>query len=261
MGDIHNENDIEKNNEKNIEKKSKVLLLLGASSDVGIKYIEEYGKKYDKIFAHYNCSSLELNNLISDGFDIIEPVRADLLDDEDIDRLISTIKGSEYTPTNIVFLPARSTTLKKIEEVDIDSLISDFKMQVIASSKLISAFISPMKEAKYGRICFMLSSVTYQPVTYNYSYMISKYALWGEMRAMAKEFAPFGITVNAISPTMIDTKFVKDTSPFVKKKMIDMSPLKRLATTDEIIPAIDFFMSEDSSYITGDNLLISGGAS
>ena len=90
--------------------------------------------------------------------------------------------------------------------------------------------------------------------------MISKYALLGEVKALAKELAPFGATVNAVSPTMIDTKYVADTSPFVKKKMLDMSPLKRLAETNDIVPAIDFFMSEECRYITGDNLMAFLGA-
>ncbi|WP_026654830.1 SDR family oxidoreductase [Butyrivibrio sp. AE3003] len=196
----------------------RILLMFGASSDIGIRYLEKYGSNYKKVYAHYNSNVIELQRLISEGCNNITPIQCDLLDEKSIEYMLSQIEESGELPSNIVFLPARKTQLMKIEETSLSDIKTDFVLQVVSSSMAIQKFIPYMKEAKFGRICFMLSSVTYQPVTYNYSYMISKYALLGEVKALAKELAPFGITINALSPTMIDTKFVADTSPFVKKK-------------------------------------------
>ena len=238
----------------------RILLILGASSDIGIRYIEKYGMHYEKIYAHFNSNNCELQRLREEGLEQLELLQCDLLDEKEVANMMATIVDSGNMPTNILFLPARKTQLNKIEETDISTIRTDIELQVVSSSIIIQKIIPFMKEIKYGRICMMLSSVTYQPVAYNYSYMISKYALLGEVKALAKELAPFGITVNAVSPTMIDTKFVADKSPLVKKKILDMAPLKRLAETDDVVPALDFFMSDECRYITGDNLIVSGGA-
>ena len=105
----------------------------------------------------------------------------------------------------------------------------------------------------------MLSSVTVSPTAFNSSYHISKYALLGLMKSAAVELAPKKITVNAVSPTMIDTKFISSVSPLAKKGRIENSPLKRLASTDDVIVSIAHLLDEENCFETGQNLLLSGG--
>lgn len=87
------------------------------------------------------------------------------------------------------------------------------------------------------------------------AYSTSKAALASLTREMAADFGPLGIRVNAISPGEIDTSIL---SPGTEK-LIDMIPLRRLGTTDEVAKAIYFLCTEASSYVTGSELHINGG--
>mmetsp|Transcript_61949 Transcript_61949/g.159786 ORF Transcript_61949/g.159786 Transcript_61949/m.159786 type:complete len:99 (-) Transcript_61949:25-321(-) len=93
--------------------------------------------------------------------------------------------------------------------------------------------------------------------------------------SVAKDLAPYGIRVNCVSPALIGPGFMWDRqnelhaasgSPYfarepeaVAKQKLGGVPLKRLGSVDEVLNAVFFFMSEDSSYCTGTNLVVDGG--
>lgn len=85
-------------------------------------------------------------------------------------------------------------------------------------------------------------------------YSMSKAGIIGLTKALAKELAPSGITVNCVSPGIIDTRM---NEMFDKKDLADEVPLERLGTAEEVAEAI-LFLSENS-YITGQDLSVSGG--
>ena len=115
----------------------RILLMLGASSDVGIKYIEKYGKNYKKIYAHYNTNDSGLKKLVEEGFDNIECIQCELLDDSSVEHMLCKINSSCVMPTNIIFLPSRKTQLKKIEETSLVDIKTDLDLQIISSSLIV----------------------------------------------------------------------------------------------------------------------------
>ena len=87
------------------------------------------------------------------------------------------------------------------------------------------------------------------------AYATSKAALSSLTREMASDFGPFGIRVNAISPGEIETSIL---SPGTEKIVAEI-PLRRLGQPEEVAKAIYFLCTEQSSYITGEELHINGG--
>ena len=83
---------------------------------------------------------------------------------------------------------------------------------------------------------------------------MSKAGVIGLTKALAKELAPSGITVNCVSPGIIDTRMNRD---FSKEELIDEVPLERIGTPEEVARAVLFFAQ--SGYITGQDLSVSGG--
>ena len=78
-------------------------------------------------------------------------------------------------------------------------------------------------------------------------------------KAMAKELAPSGIRVNCISPGVIKTKMLDCYTADDLQALADETPLGRIGTTDDVAKAVKFLISDDASFITGQNLIVDGG--
>jgi NAD(P)-dependent dehydrogenase (short-subunit alcohol dehydrogenase family) len=92
-------------------------------------------------------------------------------------------------------------------------------------------------------------------------YSATKGAVLALTRALAVEYAPFGIRVNAVSPGFVETALTERVlkNPAFSKGLIDRTLLKRFGTTEDIAKAALFLASEDSAYMTGAELVIDGG--
>ena len=82
----------------------------------------------------------------------------------------------------------------------------------------------------------------------------------GLMKSLAAEYGDKNININAVSPSMIETKFLSEIHEKVIEMSAEMNPLKRNATTKDIVPIIKFLLSKESDYITGANIPITGGS-
>ena len=90
-------------------------------------------------------------------------------------------------------------------------------------------------------------------------YVTAKYALLGLMKDLAAEYAAKGITVNGISPQMIETKFLKDVPELIVEQQRTAGPLQRLLQKEDILPTIRLLLSDEAEAITGENIAITGG--
>lgn len=122
------------------------------------------------------------------------------------------------------------------------------------------AVLQTMKEKRYGRIVNMSSSAGRSVSTLGgVHYTAAKAGVLGLTRAMAKEVAPFGITVNAVCPGLIDTEMVQtECTPERIKGYEESFPISRLGTPEEVAQLV-LFLVTDSQYITGASIDINGG--
>ncbi len=123
------------------------------------------------------------------------------------------------------------------------------------------AVLPEMKKRKFGRIINISSSAGRSVSTLGgVHYTASKAGLLGMTRAVAKEVAPFGITVNAVCPGLIDTEMVRKTaSKDELQSFLDSFPIERIGTPKEVGDLVVFLCSDKASYITGASLDINGG--
>ena len=128
-------------------------------------------------------------------------------------------------------------------------------------SFLCSKAVLPiMKANKFGRIVNMSSSAGRSVSTLGgVHYTAAKAGVLGLTRGMAKEVAPFGITVNAICPGLIDTEMARENCTPERLRAYEESfPIPRLGTPEEVAQLI-IFLATDAAYITGASIDINGG--
>jgi acetoacetyl-CoA reductase len=136
---------------------------------------------------------------------------------------------------------------------------------VVLTTNLFSCFnmsravINPMREKGFGRIV-SISSVNGQLGQVGQTnYCASKTGIIGFTKALARESASKGVTVNAIAPGYTDTDMVKEMPPKVLDSMVAQIPIGRLMKPEEIARAVVFLVAEESSCITGETFPVNGG--
>lgn len=93
------------------------------------------------------------------------------------------------------------------------------------------------------------------------NYAASKGGIDGLTRAMAKEFAPRKVRVNAVAPGMVETDMSKAVRGLVGDKLKEIIPMKRIGSPEEIARVVAFLASDEASYMTGQVLRVDGGLS
>lgn len=111
-----------------------------------------------------------------------------------------------------------------------------------------------------GRIINVVSSAALGRTAFHWMpYAAAKAALHAMSKNLALELGPSGITVNTVSPSLVATDLVSDMPERVQQDFVGRTPLRRLATADDVAGAILLLSSPYASFITGDNLLVAGG--
>ena len=125
--------------------------------------------------------------------------------------------------------------------------------------RLTKACLRAMMKARFGRIINVTSVVgaTGNPGQCNYA--AAKAGTIGFTRALAREVASRGITVNAVAPGFIDTDMTRGLTDEWRAELLRNIPLGRLGTVAEVAAAVAFLASRDAAYITGHTLHLNGG--
>ena len=117
-----------------------------------------------------------------------------------------------------------------------------------------------MKAKKYGKIIGIIStSALGKPPSNMSDYVVSKYSFLGISKCLAIEMARFNITVNCISPSLIETNLTKVLPSKFKEISLNQTPLGREITPQDVANTALFLLSKNSDNITGENIVVSGG--
>ena len=184
----------------------------------------------------------------------------DFTDINSVQTMIDKIKEFEIIPNNIVHLSALKAYNSQFHKDKWDNYELGWQISVRSVVLLLQAFISAMAKKHYGRVVFMLTSYTKNiPEKYQSSYVTIKYALLGLMKSLSAEYIDKGITINGVSPDMIETKFLSNIPELIIEKNKVNSPLGRNIYIEEVIPVIQHMLSDLGASMTGQNIVISGG--
>lgn len=120
------------------------------------------------------------------------------------------------------------------------------------------AVVPIMREKAYGKIINISSAARFGNVG-QVNYSSSKAGLVGLTRALAKELASKGITVNAVAPGFIKSEMSASVPEDIIQRALRIIPMSRQGSVEDVVNAVLFFSSDDSSFITGQTIQVDGG--
>lgn len=241
----------------------KIYCIIGATSDIGMAYIKEINKQGEKctVIAIYFGEKEELEKLDNELENVtMDFVKCDLSNTQDVLNAIFYIKEKYNTPTHFLHLAARKFEYVKFSKFNWENVMLDLEIQVHSFAEFMKAFLPSLAKQKYGKVVVMLSSVTKGvPPKYLSGYTLTKYALMGLINSLVSEYKEKGININAVSPTMVETRFLENIDERIVEMTAASSGMKRNVKIEEVVGAIKYLMSDEAEYINGLNLPLTGG--
>lgn len=217
----------------------KNILLIGASSSLAKAL-------YNKHMNKYNFIRLSRNSQDSDFLDF------NVLD-------LDTYPNNEMRYDGLVYFPG-SINLKPFKNLKVEDFYNDFEINVIGIINSLKFYMPYLN--KECSIIFVSSLAAKIGMPFHSSISAAKSAILGLSRSLAAEFAP-NFRVNSISPSLFESKmssrFLKNEK--ARERIQNNNPLKTIGNPQDISSLIDFLLSSDSKWITGQDISIDGGMS
>jgi len=150
--------------------------------------------------------------------------------------------------------------LGNLESLDLRTIQQMMQTNLLAPLALIQKVVPGMKRKGGGRIVNFSSIWGVRSKERRTLYSMAKFGIEGMTRSLARELGPFGILVNAIAPGFVLTDMTrKNLSPDEQVALCNDIPLRRMAEPEEIAHLVRFLLSDENTYITGQNMVIDGG--
>ncbi|MBS0002924.1 MAG: SDR family oxidoreductase [Thioalkalivibrio sp.] len=187
-------------------------------------------------------------------------IHADIATDEGCERAINEVLAAR-SEVHILVNSAGVSFPERATDTTLEHWDRTFAVNARALFVLTQAFGRGMVERGWGRIIHVSSQAGLVAIENHAAYGASKGAVEMLSKVLALEWAPHGVTVNCIAPTVIDTAMAKTVFPTeeARRKMLDRIPVGRFGKVDEVSAAALFLASERAAMITGDTLRVDGG--
>lgn len=238
------------------------ILISGANGGIGLSITETLLQNNAKLVLLYHEKREQLDALLnkySQKKENVEIHQLDLFNSINLESKLKEIlqHGKIDIFIHSITLPIENKTIVNLEWKDFQSHI---EIQTKSFFQIVKGLLPSMKERKNGKIIAILSSsVVGKPPVRMSDYIVGKYSLLGLVKSMAVELAPFGITVNSISPSLTNTPLTKKFPSKLKELTANQTPLGRVAEPRDISSSVLYLCSKFSNFVTGENLLITGG--
>ena len=238
-----------------------VTLITGANGGVGqfvARHLLEKGSR--DLVLHYKSENSNVVNLLKE-FDLdpaLHSVEANLIDELSLQLMADAIHNRFGNVGRLINVAGSSTNAMswKMTKEDFVSVMQNNLLTAFLCSK---TFIPEMRENKFGRIVNFSSIVGFTGMAGASHYASAKAGLIGLTKSLALELAPKGITVNAIALGYFNAGLIEDVSTDLQNEIKKKIPMGRFGEKQDIGPAIEYLISPESQFYTGQVMHLNGG--
>lgn len=239
----------------------KTALVTGGAKGIGAAVVKMLCEKGYSVAINYNKSEEKAfalsSSLVISGYDAF-CVKGDISDPTQANNLIKAVADRN---SRIDVLVNNAGT----DSWELFDTVSDAEWKRVIDTDLTGCFncsravLPHMIKEKYGRIINIGSVWGQTGASCEVIYSAAKAGVIGMTKALAKEVALSGITVNCVSPGAVDTDMMKRFSEEDIRGFCEEIPMGRLASPEDVAAAVVFFASDEAGYITGQVLGVNGG--
>ena len=222
-------------------------LIIGASSGIGEQVAKQLAAAGHTVYATYHAHPINDANIQYHPLNVLE-------DKIELNFLPPVIDGLVYCPGAI--------SLRPFARIMPDDFTKDYQLQVVGAIKLIQAALPNLKASNHASIVLFSTVAVQLGLNFQSVVAASKGAIEGLTKALAAELAP-SIRVNCIAPSLTNTPLAAallNTDQKIEANA-QRHPLKRVGSAQDIANAVEFLLTDKSSWVTGQILHIDGGMS
>ena len=237
-------------------KDTRAVLVTGASGGIGRAIAVALGRGGRHVLVNYRSNEAEAEATKAAveaaggtaevcGFDVADPAALSVVKKLAKAHRIDVLVNNAGVTRDMLFLWMEPADWAK----PIDTKLSGF-------FHVTFPVVKAMMSKRFGRVINIASTSGQAGVAGQVNYSAANAGLIGATKALAREVAKRGITVNAVAPGFIDTDLVKDLD---REKIVKEIPAERIGTPEDVAGVVEFLASDDAGYVTGQVIGVNGG--
>lgn len=234
-----------------------IILITGATRGIGRAIAELFLNKGFTVAGIYKESDSLANELV-EKFENFVPVKADVSKKEEVEKAVSLIYG-KFGKIDCLINNAGISEARLLQDETEESYERIFSTNMKGAFLVTKSVLPGMINKKKGKIINISSMWGITGGAMEVLYSASKAALIGFTKALAKEVALSGITVNAVAPGVIKTDMLNSLSEDILSELKEETPLNRLGKPEDIAGVCYFLYSDSADFITGQVVSADGG--
>jgi len=250
-----------KGKEKKTNQK-KTALIIGGTGGIGSAVCTQLAEDGFDLAIHYFKNKAKADKLkkqienIGRKTFIVTGNIVSVSDVQDMKESLTRTIGDISVVVNCSTIPVTNI---KFVDLEWENMQAHYDANIKGSFNLLRAFVPDWEKDQFGKFIALTTLATEKSNAQWLPYITSKTALNGFVKALAFELAPKGIRINLVSPGMVDTPLIADIPEKARLLSAAQTPLRTLATAEDVAGAISFLASDKSNYLTGETIRVNGG--
>ena len=245
-----------------LDLRGRTAIVVGGAGGIGEATARMYAHKGAKV-AIVDCKSTcaEVASQIAAEYNVETiGIQCDVTSQSSVEAMLQKVIEA-FGEVNILAAMPGFVDLYRATDIEIENVEKHIAINAVGVFRVCQCVAKQMiKQGKGGKIVCITSQADFIAINKHVGYTMSKAALVGMIKVCALEWAEYGININGVAPTVVNTYMGERAwQGKVKEDMLKKIPANRFAETDEIAAVVLFLSCNESNMITGEDLVVDGG--